>query len=125
MDRQRLRTTSRTLVGLVVFAAALYGGAAASGLVDVHAASHAADSSSRHAAVHEQTATLRALVSIRGVDRATKSGFRETFALGVAAFAIALAFAARRRGWQHTGHLLPTYVRFGAARAPPTLQLQP
>ena len=125
MDRLRLRSTGRTLVGLVVLAAALSGGAAAGGLLDAHAASHAPDSGSRHAAVHEHSATLRALLPLRGVDRVTKSGLRETFALGVVAFAVALAFAARRRIRRHTAQLLPASVRFGAPRAPPALRLQP
>jgi hypothetical protein len=124
MDRLRLRVTGRVLVGLVVFAAAVYGGAAAGGLLELRTAPHS-DVSSRHAAVHEQTATLRALVPIRAVDRVTKSGFRETFGLGVAAIAVALAFSPRRRGRQHTAHLLPASVRFGAPRAPPTLRPQP
>jgi hypothetical protein len=115
----------RTLVGLVVLAAALYGGAVAGGLLDAHAASRVVDSDSRHATLHEHSATLRALLPVRSVDRVTKSGVRETFALAVGALGVALAFAARRRVRRHTAPLLPASVRFGAPRAPPALRLQP
>jgi hypothetical protein len=125
MDRTRRRTTGRSLVGLVVLAAALYGGVAASGRLDTHPASDAQGSASRHAALHEHSATLRALLPMRVVDRVTKSGWRETFALAVGAFAVALAYAARRRVRTHRPQLLAAYVRFGAPRAPPALQLQP
>jgi len=125
MDRTRRRTTGRSLVGLVVLAAALYGGAAA-GRLDTHAAADAPHSGSRQAAVHEHASTtLRALLPMRSVDRAAKSGLRETFALAVCALVIALAFAARRRVRRHAPQILPASVRFGAPRAPPALQLQP
>jgi len=83
------------------------------------------DSDSRHATVHEHSATLRALLPVRSVDRVTKSGVRETFALAVAALAVALAFSARRRVRRHTAQLLPASVRCGAPRAPPAFRLQP
>jgi hypothetical protein len=126
MDRTRRRTTGRSLVGLVVVAAALYGAAAAASRVDTHAAADAPHSGSRQAAVHEHASTtLRALLPMRSVDRAAKSGLRETFALAVCALVVALAFGARRRVRRHAPQILPASVRFGAPRAPPALQLQP
>ena len=121
MDRTRRRTMSRTLVGLVVVVAALFGSLAAGGHLDTRGAADSLESGARHAAVHEH-ATLRSLLPMRGVDRGVKSGLREVFALAVSALAIALAFAARRRLQGHTAPLLPSYVRFGAPRAPPSLQ---
>jgi len=125
MDRSRRRATGRTLVGLVVVAAALYGVAGAGGRLDAHAAADALGSGARAAAVHERTATLRTVVPVRAVDRITKTGAREAFALALLALALALAFAVRRRLRLCAPQLLPAYVRFGAPRAPPALQLEP
>ena len=131
MDRLRRRTTGRTgrtgrtLVGLVVVAAALYGGLAAGGRLDVDTASASLGSVARHAAVHDHSALVRGLRPARGDNRVAKSGLRETVALAVTTLAVALAFATRRRLRGCAAHLCPSYVRFGAPRAPPVLQLQP
>jgi len=125
MDRLRRRMTGRTFVGLVVLAAALSGGLVAGDHLHAHAAADALGSATRHAAVHEHTATFRALLPMRNNDRIAKSGFRETFAFTVSALAVALAYTGRLRRRLRALDLHSSYVRFGAPRAPPALQLQP
>jgi hypothetical protein len=125
MDRLRRRMTARTLVGLVVLAAALSGGLLAGGHLDAHSAADAVGTATRHAAVHEHTATVRALLPMRNNDRIAKSGLRETFAITVSALTVALGYTARRRRRLRAQHVHSSYVRFGAPRAPPALQLQP
>jgi len=125
MDRTHRRGTGRALVGLVVLAAALYGGLAAGGVLDTYASSDAAGSGSRHAAVHEHAAAIATMVAARAADRLSKPRLRETFALAVGSIALALLFASRRRLRSPPPLLLPSFVRFGAPRAPPALQIWP
>jgi hypothetical protein len=125
MDRLRRRMTGRTLVGLLVLAAALSGGLLAADHLDAHSPADALGSATRHAAIHEHTATVRALLPMRNNDRITKSGLRETFAITVSALAISLGYTARRRRRLRALHVHSSYVRFGAPRAPPALHLQP
>ena len=125
MDRQRSRMPGRTFVGFIVLAAAFSCSLVIGGQHDAGASSDARGSGSRHAAVHEHAAVLRAILPARNGDRVAKSSHRETFALAVASLTVALAYAASRRLRGPAATLLPSYVLFGAPRAPPSLQLQP
>jgi hypothetical protein len=127
MDRSRRRATiqGRALVGLVVLAAVLSGGLAAGGPVDAHTASDARASVARHAVLHERASALRSVVPGRVADRRSSARSRETFATAVGALAVALMVASRRRLRWRPLPLHSSFVRFGAARAPPALQLQP
>jgi len=125
MDRTRRRATGRALVGLVVLAVALSAGLAAGGRLDAHSAVEAQDTGSRHAALHEHAAVLRTPIAGLATDRLSKPRLRETFTIIVGALAVALVLAARRRWVLGLPTLRPSFVRFGAPRAPPTVLLQP
>jgi hypothetical protein len=125
MDRTRRRATGRALVGLVVLAVALSAGLAAAGRLDAHSATGTQDTGSRTAALHEHAAVLRTPIAGLATDRLSKPRLRETFAITVGALAVALVLAARRRWVPGPPTLQPSFVRFGAPRAPPTVPLQP
>ena len=125
MDRCPRRATSRALVGLVVLVAALGGGLAAGGPVDAHTAADAHASGARHSVLHEHATALRSAFPGRVVGRLSSPRWRETFATTVGACAVALVVASRRRLRWRALPLPASFVRFGAARAPPALQLPP
>jgi hypothetical protein len=113
------------LVGLVVLTAALWGGLAGSGALDARAAGDAPAPTPRHAVVHEHGVVLRAVFPLRDDHRGAKGSLRELFAVLACAPGAALLLAVGRRPTCRTTARHPSFVRFGAPRAPPALQLQP
>ena len=122
MDRSRHWATGRMLIGLVVLAAALWAGLAGSGPLDGHAGADPPSSSARHAVLHERGAALRTVFPLRDNRRAAKASLREAFAVLVGGLGVALLLAGCRPKYRTTTRH-PSFVRFGAPRAPPRVQL--